>query len=950
MGVVAENSTRATLNDEFDPMVVVFGAESKRSGIGIVNGCTTGASRHLCRHRNCVLLAAASVICGAMILWNHMVVVTMPLDTLLSADTSKGKWNESSRDQAMAMLDEHREKKGKEFHPVSLTDQLPSKLLPIIPLHAAEALQCRDSVVSFVINATDVKDECEGLKKAFDKTCGDQPDTGAHTKRSQHAATKRKRADVPHRLLHRRAHRRRQQKQKNNRRLSAEIASSMSLSRKWKLWLFETRRALSRLWRYFLGRTNDFLFVEDEIVKVWNDAEMIVTNELDDLVNAALTRKFESDRKKRRTRELRRLLHEQETTSSGTETTDSIESNITQHVTNRTSKPINLDLPTLKRHASGGAIEGMLMLHQGDKLINQTSAAAQEAAVSSKAMSDTAAAVSTLLNDPTSVEARTCCTSILNVYHENCSSDDEEDISDRRLFLIVLVMALCGVVKSLIRHYRMVWLPEAAGCILVGIASGYVLMFFPHHDISFDGHWFLRIMVPPIIFEAALSIDKKSFNRHIVPIILYAVVGTLFATFITAEILHRGTTMFSRWCTPIPYVESLTFGALISSIDPIAVLSVLNNMGMTDQDTIYVVIFGESLLNDGVAIVLFETLVHFLDENMIIDEHAVSEATYHFLVVASGSLAVGAVAGYAGTVYFWLFQGCQTPLVEVILFFCWALLPYYVCDGIGWSGIVSAVATGFIMDIHIVGQRHESPDPDDVGARAPQRPLTSDSAVRETIPRIFSNPHGHLSGTARAHIGFVAGLIATALETAIFAYLGLFLFSHRYHWSFSHAVIAILACCLSRGIMIPSLSFFVNMSTKLRQRGLCHKRQSSPTAGVVVGRKMQFVLWFAGLRGAMSFALVESIPLYDAVSGQGTPFKPELKAMTSACIMFTVFVLGGYTYYVMDSLGVGPGRVDVKIDLDLTPLCTDGSSEDTLDSSSNQNSTPGSRRRSRLTS
>jgi NhaP-type Na+/H+ or K+/H+ antiporter len=129
------------------------------------------------------------------------------------------------------------------------------------------------------------------------------------------------------------------------------------------------------------------------------------------------------------------------------------------------------------------------------------------------------------------------------------------------------------------------------------------MSFVPHYDISFDGDWFLRIMVPPIVFEAALSIDKKSFNRHIWPIMIYAVAGTLLATGITAFIVHKGTSMLSG-CETIPYVESLTFGALISSIDPIAVLSVLNSMGMTDTDSIYVVIFGESLLNDGVALVL----------------------------------------------------------------------------------------------------------------------------------------------------------------------------------------------------------------------------------------------------------------------------------------------------------------------------------------------------------
>jgi NhaP-type Na+/H+ or K+/H+ antiporter len=69
---------------------------------------------------------------------------------------------------------------------------------------------------------------------------------------------------------------------------------------------------------------------------------------------------------------------------------------------------------------------------------------------------------------------------------------------------------------------------------------------------------------------------------------------------------------------------------------------------------------------------------------------------------------------------------------------------------------------------------------------------------------------------------------------------------------------------------------------------------------------MQLALWFAGLRGAMSFALVEHIPLYDAETGEGTRLKPELKAMTSASIMFTVFILGGTTFYIMEYLGVSP--------------------------------------------
>lgn len=459
-----------------------------------------------------------------------------------------------------------------------------------------------------------------------------------------------------------------------------------------------------------------------------------------------------------------------------------------------------------------------------------------------------------------------------------------------------------------------------------------MINYFPHHEVSFDGNWFLRILVPPIVFEAALSIDKRSFNRHIIPIMIYSVTGTIFATVLTAVIVHYGTTL-SPWCMGIPFVEALTFGALISSIDPIAVLSVLSNMGMTDNDTIYVLIFGESLLNDGVAIVLFHTLVHFLDENLIIDQAALNAAAVHFVVVAVGSVLVGVAAGILSTVFFWVFHGCQTPLVEVIMFFCWALLPYYICDGIGWSGIVAAVAVGFFMDVYIVGQHSWKHGQHSNNRKSVEEPNLNDDTemshtsngsfngeakkVDRSRRRIFSQK-GHLSTEARTHIGFVTEIISTSMETAIFAYLGFFLFSHRYHWNFSHIFIAIFACCMSRAIMIPSLGVISNWITRIQQNrhriaagctGTSDRRSTGKpdgSVGVFIDKKMQIVLWFAGLRGAMSFALVEHIPLYDAYSGRGTRFKPELKAMTSACILFTVFVLGGYTYYIMRHLGISP--------------------------------------------
>lgn len=143
---------------------------------------------------------------------------------------------------------------------------------------------------------------------------------------------------------------------------------------------------------------------------------------------------------------------------------------------------------------------------------------------------------------------------------------------------------------------------------------------------------------------------------------------------------------------------------------------------------------------------------------------------------------------------------------------------------------------------------------------------------------------------------------------------GLFLFSYRYHWNPVHIVLAILACVVSRAIMIPTLSFLANWITKCQydrnQNRSISDLRGAVVTGVTIDAKMQMVLWVAGLRGAMSFALVENIPLYDAVTGEGSKVKAELKAMTSASIVFTVFCLGGYTSYLMEQLGIAPSLHD----------------------------------------
>ena len=203
------------------------------------------------------------------------------------------------------------------------------------------------------------------------------------------------------------------------------------------------------------------------------------------------------------------------------------------------------------------------------------------------------------------------------------------------------------------------------------------------------------------------------------------------------------------------------------------------------------------------------------------DTHAVIAAIMHFLVVALGSLLIGVVSGAFCTLYFWSMHGMQTALVEVLMFCCWALLPYYICDGIEWSGIVAVVATGFVMDLYVVGQYRYSDRVDkaeEEDQRSPQAAIPSRSRqqARRQLRPTFSG-EGHLSDASKVHIGFVTEILATTMETAIFAYLGLFLFSSRLHWNTYHSVIGKFSGSISRSnqiqtVLVISLTLFLQQS------------------------------------------------------------------------------------------------------------------------------------------
>ncbi|KAL3823510.1 hypothetical protein ACHAXA_010832 [Cyclostephanos tholiformis] len=933
-----------------------------------------------------------------------------------------------SREYELTAEDDATVSESSSLLPMVIDDTLPENADAIddyaySPIPASDALECRSSVISFVINATDVKDECDGLRRAFDKACSVQETTTnpittwggspeSETEKAENSPSLGEEGggyyNNEDRDPDRRGSRRRRRRMLGRdqywtlttmRRLFARMIAPAMEGLDGAEDGKDGTKAMGRMsWSENdvdrggdgsdgdVGvkrlRSNDNNRYGTTIIREAGRIYGASSVETIDLTGFEMGGWWERTPFSRFYSGMaRRVL------KSGAVGEIDVESSTLKQ--ERVEVPlISLNIPTANKHVSEDMLNEALLLQQTDVMrasasethssldstqsvggvsvqsadvdvdvppeptdtdLTTASAAANRpnitadaaAAAAVKDVAESAEAIRTavvgvqksMMNDPKSVEARTCCASILSVFHEHCdpTTTGVEDYSDQRLLVIVFVITVCGMVKSLIRHLNVRWLPEAGGCILVGVLGCLVLQHMPHVRFAFDGDMFLRIMVPPIVFEAAVKINKQSFRRHVIPITIFAIVGTLASTALTALILHKGSTLLGHYATTIPVKESLIFGALISSIDPIAVLSVLSSMGMTDTDTIYVLIFGESLLNDGVAIVLFQTLVHFLDESLVIDSEVILDASMHFVVVAMGSVSVGMASGACATLYFSLMHGCQTPMVEVIMFYCWSFIPYYICDMVEWSGIVAIVANGFVMDLYVIGQKHQqlktsnSDVEDEIDFLVNGTGTASISNVktrpyRQQQCRSIFTYDGHLSPKADSHVHFVIEIFATLMETAIFAYLGLFLFSPRYHWSFYLSLMSIIATVLGRVIMIPLFSHVANIFNRMSLSGQQQQSPMNINEGVHIDRRMQVVLVFAGLRGAMSFALVEHIPMYDTTTGQGSRLKPELKAMTSASIIFTLFVLGGATSYLLERLGYCVNKQQGQDDVEIASL------------------------------
>ncbi len=221
-------------------------------------------------------------------------------------------------------------------------------------------------------------------------------------------------------------------------------------------------------------------------------------------------------------------------------------------------------------------------------------------------------------------------------------------------------------------------------------------------DISPDLIMF--VFLPALIFESAFAIDLHTFKKTVGPAIVYAVPALIVATAATGGVLYALLSPFGwEWQAAYAHLAerpnmdlvpqgallmSFVFGALISATDPVAVVALLRELGVSKRMSH--LIEGESLLNDGTAIVVFGVLIELAAGQHF---HGASATLSHFAVVVFGGLAVGLLL--AGVVSWWLGKVFNDPMVEITLTVVLGYAAMFVAEGLlHVSGVMALVAAG----------------------------------------------------------------------------------------------------------------------------------------------------------------------------------------------------------------------------------------------------------------
>jgi CPA1 family monovalent cation:H+ antiporter len=245
------------------------------------------------------------------------------------------------------------------------------------------------------------------------------------------------------------------------------------------------------------------------------------------------------------------------------------------------------------------------------------------------------------------------------------------------LFLFAAATAVALVARRL--H-----IPYTVGLVLAGLALGAV---HPDYGIHLTKKLLYSVFLPGLLFEAAYHLDFSEFRKSWRTILALAVPGVVATIAATASLLVASSHTFGS-AVGLGWAGALVFSALIAATDPIAVVALFKNLGAPTR--LGVLTEGESLLNDGTAVVLFTIVYQAVTSNA---GGGIAAGFSEFFRVAGLGLTVGGAVAL-GTSH--IIRRVDDPMIEITLTTMTAYGSFVIAEHFAVSGVIATVTAGMV--------------------------------------------------------------------------------------------------------------------------------------------------------------------------------------------------------------------------------------------------------------
>ncbi|KAH8702573.1 sodium/hydrogen exchanger 3 [Talaromyces proteolyticus] len=450
--------------------------------------------------------------------------------------------------------------------------------------------------------------------------------------------------------------------------------------------------------------------------------------------------------------------------------------------------------------------------------------------------------------------------------------EKKEFFSSWALFILIMLLISALFTSYILQQRKIQAVHETVLSIFGGMFVGLIIRLSPtspiQDSVTFDYQFFFNLLLPPIILASGYELHQANFFRNIGTILTFAFAGTFISAIVLGLILYLWTRIPLDGLN-ISLVEAISVGATLSATDPVTILAIFNLYKV--EPKLYTVIFGESILNDAVAIVLFETAQKYAENDAAkLSVLNLFEAIGLFLLVFFGSMLVGIIVGIATALGLKYTLVRRMPKIESCLIILIAYASYFFSNGVHLSGIVSLLFCGITL-------KHYA--------------------------------YYNMSRRTQLTTKYLFQVMSQLSENFIFIYLGLDLFVETdLQFKPLFIIVAVVGICVARYLSVFPLSKAVNWFIRYRAR-----RRGQEVADELPF-SYQAMLFWAGLRGAVGVALAAGI---SGVNG------PALRATVLVVVVLTVIIFGGTTARMLDILGIRTGVVeevesDDEFDIEVT--------------------------------